>query len=172
MSKKAVERAARLCQQNVKDVDGAFEDLVEELSENKSGMWNSAELYDMYQSHGHKVTRRQLIQQVSDYFGNDLVLSSPGISSIIMFQAKASTVLTVCTDHEDDDMNFELNKIKKRIVQEVKALPLPDKTKYNITFDREAATESVSDTILELFAKLSKRLDTFFTSSAIPSQML
>ncbi len=85
---------------------------------------------DMYQSHrGHKVTHRKLIQQVSDYFGSDLlVLSSPGISSIIMFQAKASTVLKVCTDHEDDDINFELNKIKKRIVQEVQALPLPDES--------------------------------------------
>ncbi len=43
-SKKAVERAARESQQKVEDMDGAIEVLVEELSENKSGMWNSAEL--------------------------------------------------------------------------------------------------------------------------------
>ena len=69
------------------DIDEAFVALVEELDQNKSGMWNSAELFEFYQSHGgHRVLRQQLIQQVSDYFGGDLlVLSSQGISSIIMF---------------------------------------------------------------------------------------
>ena len=51
----------------------------------------------------------QLIQQVSDYFSGDLlVLSSQGISSIIMFHEKASTLLKVNADEEDGD------KLKER----------------------------------------------------------
>ena len=140
MSKKAVERAARESQKEAENRDEAFETLVEELSQNKSGVWNSTELFQMYQSHGgHKVTRRQLTQRVSDYFGGDLlVLSSPGIANILMFQTKASAVLKVSTDDEDD-MHFELNSIKKRIVQEVKVLPLLDKARYNITLNRDLA---------------------------------
>ena len=55
-----------------------------------------------------------------------------------MFQTKASAVLKVTTDNEDD-MHFELNSIKKRTVQEVEFLPLPDKARYNITLNRDLA---------------------------------
>ena len=80
--------------------------------------WSSVELYSAYQDKGgKKVTRRELVSKVKEYFGEKvLIFSSPGIASIVLFAAHATTVLSVVKDEEED---IDLSKLAKTIRKEV-----------------------------------------------------
>ena len=94
---------------------------------------NSVELFNLYVKYGgNNLSRKGLVKSVSAYFGEDLlVLSSPGIASILIFHSQASSVLKVATD-EEDDLDIALNKAAKKIKTEVKDIPA-EKRHYNTT---------------------------------------
>ncbi|CAG9764655.1 unnamed protein product [Ceutorhynchus assimilis] len=76
------------------------------MNSNRNHRWNSVELYATYISNGGIRSRRTLISDLLDYFGNDLmVLSSSGIASIIRFRKEAAHLLNF-ENSEDDDFNM------------------------------------------------------------------
>ena len=66
--------------------------------------------------------RPTLIVKLNTYFGKDLViLSGNGVASILGFRSKASSVLQV-VDDDEDDLNESIAKVAKTIALECKQL--------------------------------------------------
>ena len=104
------------------------------LIEDRSRIWNSVDIhvqYTLYQ--GEYLTRRTLLNKLSDllnklseHFGPArLVLSGTGI---VTFRSKASKVLKLVSN-EDDDHDTAILKVAKLIVVESNTLK-QDKSKY------------------------------------------
>ena len=105
------------------------------------------------------LTKGQVVDQLVDYFGdNILVLSSPGVSSIVIFKNKAHTLLKLVPSDDDISLDMSIKNVGKQIAREVKVLK-SDKGHYNIRNCKETAAESACDTILVLLAKISPKLD-------------
>lgn len=61
------------------------------------------------------MSRRLLITRLSEHFGEDLlVLSSPGIATILAFKSRTAKVLHIIPDVDDDDIENAVNKVKKK----------------------------------------------------------
>ncbi len=139
--------------------DGALECLIAHVQENQSRTWHSVELFQAYTDYGGTVlSRKQLIKKLSDHFGAHLlVLSSPGIANIIVFRNKASDILRV-VDDDDDDLDVAITNVSKTVKADVKRIHV-DKGHYSTGIDTESAIQSVSTTVLDLLANLSPKLD-------------
>ena len=89
--------------------------LIRPLKEDTKRNWNSVKMINVYIGYGDsKRSRVRLIKYVSEYFGDDLVvLSSPGIASIILFCSTASIVLKL-VDEEDDDLDVKSPRRSRR----------------------------------------------------------
>lgn len=120
MSSRSVSAASNSSQ--VKDVDQAFQDLLEEMEKDKSCLWNSAELYAQYQLYGGKeLSRGSLLVRIQEHFLDDIaILSSAGLSSIILFRNNAKALLRLSTDDEEDQQSLLIEKLAKIISKEVK----------------------------------------------------
>ena len=157
---KPVSAAERNTQEAGCEQDDAFLAVTDVLKKDLSRIWNSIDIYTLYIDNGGTVlSRRKLIAALSDYFGEDLlVLSSPGIATIITFQSMAAKFLRVVPDADDDDIENALNKVKKQILHDMKD-PKPDKNFYDIRLNQENASRHVSATVLDLLARISSELD-------------
>lgn len=84
--------------------DSALEELLSQMSLDVTRIWNSAELYTLYSELGGTlISRRFLIKSVCEHFHpNLLVLTSPGVASILVFRGKAADHLRIIDDTEDD----------------------------------------------------------------------
>ena len=91
--------------QSVQVEDEAFNRVIHDLNEDRTRIWNSRELHEQYIAHGgESLTRRNLMSKLSEHYGHDiLVLSGAGVASILSFRSKASSVLKLVANDEDDD---------------------------------------------------------------------
>lgn len=129
----------------------------------KSHLWNSVELYHQYQLFGRKaLLRRSLLVNIQHRFLDDIaVLSSPRLSSLVVFRQNASTVLHLAGDTEDDTQDLLIGKLAKIICDEVKQID-HDQSRYNMRITKEDMSTSVSQTVMDLLAALTDNLkDTF-----------
>ena len=105
------------------------------------------------------MSHQLLMTRLSEHYGKDLlVLSSPGIVTILVFQSRATKVLHIIPDVNDDNTENAINKVKKKICQEVKEICL-DRNNYHTRLNHENASEHVSSIVLHLLAQLSPKLD-------------
>ena len=90
MSPKSVS-AAKNASKDDEDTDPAFDEIIGEMLKDKSRLWNSVELYHQYQLFGGKaLLRRSLLVKIQHDFLDDIaVLSSPGLSSLVVFRQNA-----------------------------------------------------------------------------------
>jgi len=100
--------------------DGAVEELIKQLNQDPSRIWNSVELYKQYEDFSGKVlSRRLLINYRRDTLHPDLlVLSSPGMASVVMFRSKASTTLCIANDADDDCNSQTVSSLGSKIRNE------------------------------------------------------
>ena len=87
-----------------------------------------------------------------------MVLSSRGVSNIVVFKNKAPTLLKLVPSDDDSDLDMSIKNVVKEIAREVKVLK-PDKGHYNMRICKETAAASACDTILALLAKISLKFD-------------
>lgn len=82
-----------------------LDQLIEYLHSNHENIWNSVELHKLYEELGGKqLDRRSLVKYVKKALHPHLlVLSSPGVASILLFRSNASSVakLRIVDDNED-----------------------------------------------------------------------
>ena len=123
-------------------------------------MWNSIELFQMYTAAGgSELTRRQLIPSLADKFGEELlVLSAPGVASIIVFKHRAPILLKLVNDNDDSDIDAAITTVSKQIVNETKSVEM-DKNQYETRLKTETIENSLSSTLMRLLAKVSPKLD-------------
>jgi hypothetical protein len=79
MSHNSISAAKNVSKEN-KNTDPAFDQVIDEMSKDRSRLWNSVELYNQYQLFGGKaLLRRSLLVKIRDHFLDDIaILSSPG----------------------------------------------------------------------------------------------
>ena len=147
--------------------DEAFNRVISDLNEDRTRIWNSVELHEQYTAYnGESLTRRNLMAKLSEHFGPDiLVLSGPGVASILSFRSKASSVLKLVANDEDDD-DAAVSKVAKLIDAETKALR-HDKSNYQTRVSLENSLDDASQTLLRLLSLLSTKFD-----STLPAAMI
>ena len=68
-----------------------------------------------------QLTRHNLVQRLSDYFGSDLlILSGVGVVSLLIFQSNASHLLKLVS--YDNDTEVAIQVVSQKIAQEAKQL--------------------------------------------------
>ena len=114
-------------------------------------------MHKAYESQGGThLSRKQLLIEIRQYFGeNVLVLSSPGIASIIIFRKQASSLLNVVKD-DDDDIDFEY--LGKLVRKEIDAIS-KQKVVFNRQIDFQIANDDVSPTINAMLKSISPKFE-------------
>ena len=134
MNKRSVKYADACSSCTTQDeLDNAFCEVIAVVSEDLSRIWNSVEVFKLYQSKGGQMlTKRQVVDKLVDHFGdNILVLTSPGVTSIVVFGNKAPSLLKLVPSDDDGDLDMYIKNVGKQIVREVKVLK-SDNGHYNI----------------------------------------
>jgi len=138
----------------------ALASTIDALSNEKDKLWNSIEVFEMYQCHGgNELSRAQLVSKVSEHFGSEiLVLSSPGYAHILAFHTQAARLLKAVKDTGDqEDIKPSVAKVAKQITQECKSIDMT-KSHYNLNVDNSTVQEATSETLMDLLAGISPRL--------------
>ena len=112
-------------------------------------MWNSVEIYNKYSEYGGLfLTRRNLIRNIVENFGNEVVLlSSPGVASILVFRKHCHFKLQNIDDSNDKNLKIIATAIRTETSSTVK-------TQYKVRFDIGSITEGFSERLMDLLAEL------------------
>ena len=103
--------------------------------------------------------RKRLVNTIKTFFDDGLVvLHSPGIANVLMFKHNVANLITLVNVNEDDDLDLAVNTVSKHIINEVKCIDI-GKDKYNTRINSEQISRCVSDTLTNLLAKISQKLD-------------
>ena len=86
------------------------------------------------------------------------MLSGTGVASLFVFRSKASSLLRLVPNADDDDIEIAVEKVAHQISRDVKESLVDDKN-YHARVDKDIALDCVSSTLLSLLSKLSKTLD-------------
>ena len=137
-----------------------FNHVTDEMKADKSRIWNTKELVTLYDlSGGTELNQRSLLKRVKDYFSDEVVvLTSPGLCSLVVFRASASNVLSLAAQTEDEQDSAKLVTLAKDISNEIKQIEY-DGSRYDIRITKQDMSVSVSQTLMELLALLSNKLD-------------
>lgn len=146
--------------------DAALEAVVRDMYSDKSRLWNSTGLHDLYQSHsGTRLSKRNLLTEVQKQFGNDLlVLTSPGMASIVAFRSASAHILKIVSDDEKESMQNATKAFSTQIISECKEIKT-DPATYSTSINKEQAANSTSSTLQDLLAAISADLS--FTLPAL-----
>ena len=140
-------------------VDSAFNSLVIYLANNKDTIYSSIDLYAKYvQEGGNVLTRRQLIKDIIDSFGGEMIaLSSPGFSTILVFKSTASKTFHMMPD-DTDDMPEMIEKVSSKIKYEIENIEI-DRQNYCSCVDKDICLNFQSHTLKNLLLKISEKLN-------------
>ena len=109
--------------------------------------------------------RRQLIRKLAEHFRQDLlILSGTGFGSIIVFQSKASNVLKLVANEDDDD-DAAIGKVAKLIVNDSKDLK-SNKYKYRTRVNIDGIAY-VSSTMLHLLSLVPPKLNSSLSACMV-----
>ena len=162
MAPRSVAAAKNTVNQNEENRSGddAFNHVTDEMKADKSRIWNTKELVTLYDlSGGTELNQRSLLKRVKDYFSDEVVvLTSPGLCSLVVFRASASNVLSLAAQTEDEQDSAKLVTLAKDISNEIKQIEY-DGSRYDIRITKQDMSVSVSQTLMELLALLSNKLD-------------
>ena len=130
------------------DKDNAFERVISAMNNEVTRLWNSVELIRLYQEcEGSRLSRRGLISAVKEHFNERLlVLSSPGVASLIVFREQCA--LNIVDVQGDDD---NIAAIAKSITSETVK---PEKWVYETRLNHDNVNANVSSTLLNLLGEL------------------
>ena len=147
--------------ENETSLDQALDEVYQKMLKDKSKIWNSIDLHDMYTKNGGtELNRKGLVKKVQSKFLDEIVvLTSPGYANIIAFSNSAGSVLRVMKDDsEDADLENCIQKVSKQIIKDCKNITY-DKTMYSVHIDRNSAADSSSATFQVLLKNISPALD-------------
>jgi hypothetical protein len=146
-------------------VDTALLQTFEVLEQDRTKVWNTVEIMDVYeQKGGTRLSRRTLVEKVESQFGDDILsFHSPGIATLVVFRNSVADTLKI-VNAEDEDEEVTLKKLGKEIAQELKAVKR-ELTSYDFHIDKASATECTSNLLNKLLSKVHPN----FTSDSSPS---
>lgn len=138
MSARSINAAANTGLEAKKNSDSALDYVINEMSKNNSQIWNSLQIWHLYEKYGGKdLVRKSLLQKIRDNFGDNIaVLSSSGLASLIVFRKNASALLNLVNDSDEDELSILTDKLAKTITSEIKEICV-DKSRYSIRITKE-----------------------------------
>ena len=134
-------------------------------------IWSTPELHELYIRHGGTESNRysfscrftQLMQS------NILAFTSPGIASVFMPKGKASSLIPLIEDDNEDDMEIHIKAVEKRIKTEVTEMLLDQshltKVSSNTLFDE--CNESLTSLLFLISPSLDKTLASIMVGNII-----
>jgi len=146
--------------------DKGMENLIRLIKQDTSKVWTSVEVHEKYAELGGKtLNRRNLVEKLADKFGDTLlVLSSPGIVSILLFKQKAASLFKVQEEQEEE---IDVRAIAKQIITEIREIPY-NKDTYKTQINAKLAKEEVSPTLAKLLSNVSADL----TEDSLPAILI
>ena len=122
----------------------------------------------MYKSFGGTVmSRKSLVCNIVQYFKGDLiVLSSPGLSNVLVFKEEAAKHMKMVTNDCEGSEDSTLKAIAKIIKEESMSLKHDHKS-YKTGIDRDKAMNDCSPTLLRLLTFICEKFDSKLTAATI-----
>jgi len=123
-----VKSASAASSSSQEEVDVTFETTVNAVRAESSRVWNSIELYDLYQSNGGRdISRRTLVTKLLEYFGSVLRMQSgTAVTSVLVFRSKASSFFRLVASSGEDDVEIGLETVALQIVSDLKESVVDD----------------------------------------------
>jgi len=117
MSPRSINAAVNAGLEAKENSDSALEYVIHEMSRGRSQIWNSLEIWHLYENHeGKNLVLKSLLKNIKDHFGDDIaVLSSSGLASLIVFRKNSSTLHNLVNNSDEDDLSILTDKLAKTI---------------------------------------------------------
>jgi len=133
-------------------VDESLTSVINHMKTNMCVTWTVAELYVLYTQNAGHLVRKQMLAQLTEYFGDEIfVVHLAGCSSIIGFRKFVSKSLKIVKQSLVFDVYEDVVRLVKKVNAEVRAIPLPRDYDLNIfRYDK-----TVQDTRIRLLTFLS-----------------
>ena len=150
--------------------DEAFRNACEVIESDRTKIWNSHELEELYLSHhpssSQTLSRRTLFERVYCYFGDEVTtLHGAGIATLLVFKHHVAKTLKISNDSEDD-MDQCLKKVAKAIKEEcIQAKQGFDE--YSIHIDKFSAAECTSAMLTSLLSSVHPKLQPYSLPSLL-----
>ncbi|KAL8581927.1 hypothetical protein ACOMHN_010301 [Nucella lapillus] len=140
-------------QQPSKPEEKALRSVIDNMNENKTSTWTTNDLYNLYLSAFGTLSKKQMIANVTRYFGEEvLVMHVEGCESILGMRASIGRMVKLVKSRDDEDGD-ELTKLVRKIQKEALAAPIP--SDYHMSsFEYTKIIESTSPTLLRLISSL------------------
>ena len=121
--------------------------------------WSSLELHEIYSTQGGiEGNRSRFITKLKDHMNEEIyVFSCPGVASIIMLKQKASHLVKIVSETNNDEFEASMNFISKKIKEETFKLP-HSKNEYKV-IEPENLMEECSDTLMTLLKYISPNFE-------------
>ena len=160
----------------IEDIDDAFKHLIQTVIADKHQMWTSIELEELYRSHGGNLGRQMLLDKVTKYLKNEIIVfKSPGIASIVIFKSRADSLLriqNVDKEVEKDCDDEAVRAVAKQVISEIKDISF-DKESYDGRINISVAKGDVSPTFSKLLSLIEpKKLNPNALSSLLIGNMV
>ena len=132
-----------------KEEDQALKHVIQLMKDNQESSWNSVEIENLYREYGgYELNRANLVKTLSIHFGDDLlVLSAPGVASILLFKAKCH--LSILSEENDADKSVKdlARTISNETVKQNGSV-------YQVRLDSNVFMEGVSSTLKNFLVEL------------------
>ena len=167
MSERNVEYAKKKAHLKKDTQDEAYNLVISDIKSNQSHIWNTKEIYEKYVSYGgSRYSRRILISNIQEYFGEDIVLlSGNGVASLLVFRTQASSSIRL-VDDESDDIDMAIKMVASKINVESKTMKRNIWT-YETDINLQDTLSQVSDTFLDLLKAVSPKLENTLPAALI-----
>jgi hypothetical protein len=134
------------------------------MQADKVKVWNSVELYKRYNEiGGRELSRRSLVEKIHELLAPDLiVLSAPGVASVLVFRSTACSKLKLVDDVEDTESSIAT--LASTIRSEC---PRLDHSTYKTRLSTEQVLQECSPTLLQLLAEITLSLDHTLSAAMI-----
>ena len=139
--------------------DRAFDSDTAYVADNKDAIFNSVDLYNKYvQEGGNVLSRQRLVKNLLKKFKNDMIaLSSPGISTILVFKSTAAKAFHMTPD-DTDDMHEIIDMVSTKNKAEINNIEI-DRKNYCGHVNRDICLYYQSNTLNDILTKVSKKLN-------------
>ena len=142
------------------NLESALEELISVLYSDKTKIWNSVELFQVYQSLGGIISsRKSFMSHLRQHIGDDIViLSGQGVASLILLKDAACSAINLVSAQDDDDIYEAVHKVGKTIASEIHDIDMPT-DQYQTKMNFDIAYDQCSPTLNALLADISTKLN-------------
>jgi hypothetical protein len=149
---------------NQKDMPLA--ELVKIMISDRAKIWNSVDVHEQYLVlGGSHLSRRTLVKYLDEHLSPDLlVLSSPGVASILIFRSKSASLLRIVDDIYNKKCQRSISYLSDVIKGEC---PQWDPLNFDTRISLNVVLKQCSKTLMQLLAAVSPSLDSTLSAAMI-----